>query len=1136
MKAILSPTQASPMPTGVTGVVRRALTTRYSASTLALAIAAATLVRSPAAGETPWHKLWGGAVTHVVVDPGDQRHVAASTTGIGEVVVSTDGGDHWMVVDGLGSGALRHLIGGPANSQRLYAAGDSLYTSDDWGLTWRATSAPAVADPLVPPVADSLAPPIPDAPGPAVPRLAQGYEPETLGRLALGHGPDAPLLAATDTRVFSSADDGGTWRDLTADLQVDHVYDLLSDSECGGVYAGTSDGVYRLVGEPSSWARISPGPIVRSLECSGDGQLLFCTQNWIFPTLVSIGDGVRAAFRVGAPLPSRRDGMEGRIHPAISDLLTHPAEPEVIYAVTDRDGIWLSKDGGRSWTHASDGIPLAGGYPPGWLTAGHALAVTRQSPYRVFLATDAGLFVTDAATPADTVEGEPVAQDSVWRLSGPTVLAHGVLQVAPSIRSVVVTGRGDVLAGTPGGRVFRRVGAAEWVAADDGLPRTGLCDLKAGPGEGSILAAVEGRVGLYRSLDAGGNWEPLNGDQLFGSVYGIGVTAADGPRLVAAMRSRIAMGDGGGDGWSDVFHHDTEFHVVAVASWDPATIYAGGRAALLEYGPEGSGMYRSTDGGLAWSRVRTDRIDDIVTLGDRPGWVLVRAEGRLFLSEDGGDTWRPMGSGLGDVEAVAAAPGVQGSLYAASGGTVWESRDAGDTWQSLGGGVPVGQVQALACDPTEPTRLFVATSEGVYVRGLSATPRLPEAVPGTCYTLQHVAWRPVPAATGVVEGLVVRGGDPDTVYVSVDGRLLRGEGGSWQLLDRDSHPGLMSDPLIPETLYDSRRGVSRDLGRTWERHPQQYWVLGNSLRTGNSLAVDPRDGLRQSLADSTHLYETTNGGAYWRRLIWNTTGLVEQIRFRCVAIDPYDSDHVLAGGVRLHRSEDGGRSWRQVAVGVCRRIAFDVQCAGRAYALISGRVWRTDDLGRRWRLLEWSMVQTATSLDVDPGLSGALSAGGVGWQVGSLDGGETWTDMSEGMGPEAELITVARGGGPESPRLYAATTHGLFVADLQRATAVRGYRRYLPERAELVASYPNPFNASTVIQISLPRDEQVELTVFDVLGQVVRRLAEERLPAGAHNMHWDGCDEAGRQIASGVYVVRLRAGSVETARKMALVR
>ena len=316
--------------------------------TLVFAIAAATLVRSTAVGEAPWGQLWDGAVTQIVVAPGDQRYIAASTPGIGEVVVSTDGGDHWMVVDGIGSRALRHLVAGPVGSRRLYAAGDSLYVSDDWGLTWRTASVHPVAD----------------ASEAKVPRLAQGYEPEELTRLALDHGPDPQLFAATDTQVFSSTDGGLTWRDLTADLRVDHVYDLIPASECGGVYAGTSDGVYRLVGESSSWVRISPGPVVRSLECAANGQLLFSTENWIFPALVSIGDGVRATFRVSAPLPSRLSGMEGPIHPRISDLLTHPAEPGVIYGVTDDDGVYLSRDGGGSWTYASEGLPLTGGYGP----------------------------------------------------------------------------------------------------------------------------------------------------------------------------------------------------------------------------------------------------------------------------------------------------------------------------------------------------------------------------------------------------------------------------------------------------------------------------------------------------------------------------------------------------------------------------------------------------------------------------------------------------------------------------------------------------------------------------------------------------------------------------------------------------
>jgi len=94
----------------------------------------------------------------------------------------------------------------------------------------------------------------------------------------------------------------------------------------------------------------------------------------------------------------------------------------------------------------------------------------------------------------------------------------------------------------------------------------------------------------------------------------------------------------------------------------------------------------------------------------------------------------------------------------------------------------------------------------------------------------------------------------------------------------------------------------------------------------------------------------------------------------------------------------------------------------------------------------------------------------------------------------------------------------------------------VPERASLQQNYPNPFNAQTAIPFELSAAGRARLVVYNILGERVRSLVDEMRPAGSHRVAWDGRDDDGRAVASGVYVVQLRAGSLMQTRKMALLR
>jgi hypothetical protein len=94
----------------------------------------------------------------------------------------------------------------------------------------------------------------------------------------------------------------------------------------------------------------------------------------------------------------------------------------------------------------------------------------------------------------------------------------------------------------------------------------------------------------------------------------------------------------------------------------------------------------------------------------------------------------------------------------------------------------------------------------------------------------------------------------------------------------------------------------------------------------------------------------------------------------------------------------------------------------------------------------------------------------------------------------------------------------------------------LPERFGLYQNFPNPFNPSTEIMFDLSAPSHVRLSVFNILGQEVIRLADKEYPASRHTVVWDGRNEAGRQVASGVYFYRIKTGETTASRKMVLLK
>ncbi len=94
----------------------------------------------------------------------------------------------------------------------------------------------------------------------------------------------------------------------------------------------------------------------------------------------------------------------------------------------------------------------------------------------------------------------------------------------------------------------------------------------------------------------------------------------------------------------------------------------------------------------------------------------------------------------------------------------------------------------------------------------------------------------------------------------------------------------------------------------------------------------------------------------------------------------------------------------------------------------------------------------------------------------------------------------------------------------------------LPSELCLYQNYPNPFNSTTIIDYALPKASDVRIRIHNILGQQVRDLVNQRQTAGYKTILWDGRNDNGTEVSSGVYFYRIEAGNRVKCKKMVLLK
>jgi hypothetical protein len=179
---------------------------------------------------------------------------------------------------------------------------------------------------------------------------------------------------------------------------------------------------------------------------------------------------------------------------------------------------------------------------------------------------------------------------------------------------------------------------------------------------------------------------------------------------------------------------------------------------------------------------------------------------------------------------------------------------------------------------------------------------------------------------------------------------------------------------------------------------------------------------------------------------------------------------------------------------------------------------------------------------------------------GTVDWGMTLHDAQVPYGGklplQLEFISNSAASGQNEYLGVQITTAGNYclavwksgAADLGKAGSYRlefdggatGVGDTTPPLSPLISSlrdvHPNPFNPRTTVSFDLARPGAVRIGVYNLRGSLVRTLVAGSRDAGQYDVSWDGIDDAGRSVASGVYLVRLEAAGVADERKIALVK
>lgn len=195
---------------------------------------------------------------------------------------------------------------------------------------------------------------------------------------------------------------------------------------------------------------------------------------------------------------------------------------------------------------------------------------------------------------------------------------------------------------------------------------------------------------------------------------------------------------------------------------------------------------------------------------------------------------------------------------------------------------------------------------------------------------------------------------------------------------------------------------------------------------------------------------------------------------------------------------------------------------------------------------DWYDVATCVTVAADGSViaSGYSDGSGTGWDMATVafdgaTGAELWAHRFDGYTLSDEACAVAvspTGDVAVVGYAYSYDAGNDAVIVYYDAGTATGVDQDTPQLTGLTRAYPNPFNPSVTVRYRLANNGPVNLDIVDARGRKVASLVGENQMAGMHEAQWQGRDQLGRTVPSGVYLAVLRAGGTRTTQKLMLVQ
>ncbi|MDP8231743.1 MAG: FlgD immunoglobulin-like domain containing protein [Candidatus Zophobacter franzmannii] len=635
---------------------------------------------------------------------------------------------------------------------------------------------------------------------------------------------------------------------------------------------------------------------------------------------------------------------------------------------------------------------------------------------------------------------------------------------------------------------------------------------------------------IAKTTDGCSNWTILD-TFAFGVVAGVTDIAID----PGNSQNIIVSGIGGISGGDVIFTSDAGINWQNISSGLPtdfpfndieiseSDVYLSGGQL---FGSQFVGIYKSQMGIFSWQNISLDFplpvVNKVLVSPANSLLIYAATEGDgLYTSEDAGVTWDYTSNGADNFsifDLILNPNNLQELFIGCKSMAVYKSVDSGANFNSSNHGIAKLWVNDIAVDPSNPNNIIVAfegeNSGGCYISYDGGHVwDVVSTLPATRYSA--VSFDNLGNIYACSQG-------PSTV--AQEGVYKSGDGGlSW------SNTGPNIGPLFETEIRDIEIA---------DTDPNLIFISGNHYGNGGFAAT---------------IYRTLDGASS----SWSEVYVGPNDRqVRTIKLAANSGNQILYAGYFTYggtgsfmRSFNQGENWVDINVGVpencCQTfgLAIDqmnpnVVYAGTGHYSVNYRLMKTDNFGEIW-----SEVLTTTSrisdILIDPNnnnhIYAAILEEGV---MMTGDSGLSWEDISEGLALGAQLSRFSNSFqvGDETKFCVGSYNRSAFINTMDAPLGLLDDSNPIEDNLRSLTNYPNPFNPKTTISFNLTVGDKVELIIFNVRGQRVKELLNDDMKQGTNTVVWDGTDDYGNNISSGVYFFRVTTSDEGHSRKILLMK